>query len=120
MKITINGTDLTLSFGNYAFKKYNEITKTEAGTIKEFDAEYTELDMLSDLIYCGVYGFAKMNNQVQTLTQADVKVLCNDIDYLTQLEVSKFWVDSVLKMTEDLQTTLKVMGMGGESYEKKK
>jgi hypothetical protein len=116
IEVVLNGEVKLLKFGNYALEKYTEITGAGIGEIKEVSDDYSQLEMTADIIYCGLFGYARSKGEAMEITREQVKEWIDDVSYISQLEVIREFTNSVLKMTNDMLAAFKAMGEG----EKKK
>ena len=88
-EIKINGTIKSLKFGQYAVHEYINLTGVEIGSIKEVGEDYTQLDLATDVIFCGLVGACRVNKQVVDFTREDVAVWIDDVTILDQLKAIK-------------------------------
>jgi hypothetical protein len=108
-EITLNGEVKELRFGNYAFEKYNKLTGTNAGAIKELNEDYLQLDMVADIIYCGLFGSYRVNKKVIDFTIDEIKQSMDSISYIDQLVVIREFMSCVVNLTEQMNDALKAM-----------
>lgn len=117
VEITINGEVKQLKFANYALEKYTTITGVGIGEVKEPNDTYSQLDMVRDLIFCGLYGYYRSNGLVFDVKIEDVEKWMDEISQADQLQVVKGFTNAVLKLTNDMLASFKAMA---GSDEKKK
>ena len=120
IEVTLNGEVKELRFGNYAFEKYNKITGTSAGFIKEINEDYLQLDMVADIIYCGLFGQYRVNKKVIDFTIDDIRNSMDSISYIDQLKVIKEFMACVVTLTEQMNAALKAMNYGQEKSDDEK
>ena len=56
LELTLNGEVKQLKFSNYALETYTKISGSDIGNIKEIGEDYSQLQMVADLIYSGLTG----------------------------------------------------------------
>lgn len=117
VEITINGEVKQLKFANFAIEQYTRLTGADIGSIKEVSEDYSQLDMVSDIIFCGLVGACRSNGKVVDFTKEDVNMWMDDVSYTDQLLVIKEFMNSVVKLTNEMLNAFKAMG---GSDEKKK
>jgi len=113
-EIKINGTIKSLKFGNYALYEYTKLTGADIGNIKEIGENYTQLDLATDVIFCGLIGACRVNKEVVDFTREDVSVWIDDVSQLDQLNAIKEFYASVVSHTHDMLEALKAMASDGE------
>ena len=118
--ITLNNKPTQLIFANYALEQYNRLTGVGVGEVKQLDENYSQLDMVADLVYCGLYGYYRRNNKVIDFTHDEVKGWVDDLSYADQLLVIKEFTSSCLEMTNQMLQAFKAMAADSNSEEKKK
>lgn len=117
--ITLNGEAVLLNFGNYAFQTYTELTGIGIGdNPKEVSENYSEMDALVDVVYCGMVGDCMAKSKAVDFGIEDVRAMCNNISVLDKLRVFKEFQACTLKLTVEMLEALKFLN--GQSEEKKK
>jgi hypothetical protein len=116
-EITINGETKQLRFDNRALEKYTQITGVDIGGIKEPSEDYSTLDMVRDLVYCGLYGYYRKEGKIFDVKIEDIDKEMGDVTQAEQLQVIKSFTSAVLKVTNEMILAFKAMG---GSEEKKK
>jgi len=117
VEITINGEVKQLKYANFALEAYTKLTGADIGTIKEVSEDYSQLDMTSDIIYCGLVGSCRSKGEAVTFSKEDVNRWIDDVSMVDQLSAIKEFMNSVVKTTNEMLNAFKAMS-GGE--EKKK
>ena len=119
LEITLNGEVKQLKFGNYSLEKYTQITGADIGSIKEIGEDYTQLDMVVDIIFCGLVGSYRSNKKVVDFTIDDVQIWVDNITYVDQLNVIKEFMACVVVITQQMVDAMKSMSGEGSNGEKK-
>lgn len=117
VEITINGELKQLRFDNRALEKYTQVTGVDVGGVKEMAEDYSQLDMVRDLIFCGLYGYYRKEGKIFDVKIEDIDTGMGDVTQADQLAVIKAFTASVLKVTNEMVLAFKAMG---GSDEKKK
>jgi len=119
VEVTLNGSVKQLVFANYALEAYTKLTGANIGEVKEISDEYSQLDMVADLCYCGLIGFYRRNGKVVDFTHDEVKMWVDELSLADQLKVIKEFTASVLEMTNQMLTAFKAMATDSEGQKKK-
>ena len=119
IEIKINNSIKPLKFGNYALYEYTKLTGADIGNIKEIGDDYTQLDLATDVIFCGLVGACRVNKEVVYFNREDVSIWIDDVSQLDQLNAIKEFYASVVSHTHDMLEALKAMA-SESSNEKKK
>lgn len=117
-EVTLNNEIKQLIFANYALEAYTKLTGANIGEVKEISDDYSQLDMVADLCYCGLVGFYRRNGKIIDFTHEEVKMWVDEMTMADQLKVIKEFTSSVLEMTNQMLMAFKAMNEGTE--EKKK
>lgn len=112
VEVTLNGSVKQLVFANYALEQYTKLTGSDIGQLKNIDQNYSQLDMVADLCYCGLVGYYRRNKLVVDFTHEDVKCWVDEISLADQLKVIKEFTASVLEMTTQMVTAFKALNAG--------
>ena len=120
IEVTLNGEVKQLKFGNYSLEQYTKVTGADIGTIKEITDNYTQLDMIADIVYCGLFGACRANKKVVDFTIEDVQSWADSINYVDQLKVIREFMACVVVMTEQMVDAMKAMSAEDSNGEKKK
>lgn len=118
-EVTLNNEIKQLIFANYALEAYTKLTGANIGEVKEISDEYSQLDMVADLCYCGLIGFYRRNGKVVDFTHDEVKMWVDELSLADQLKVIKEFTASVLEMTNQMLTAFKAMATDLEGEKKK-
>lgn len=119
IEITLNGEVKQLKFGNYSLEQYTKITGADIGTVKEITEDYTQLDMIADIVFCGLFGAYRANRKVIDFNIQDVQSWVDSLSYVDQLKVIKEFMQCVVIMTEQMVDAMKAMTADGANDEKK-
>jgi hypothetical protein len=85
----------TLRFGNYALLLYNNLTNTEAGTIKQIDEEYTNIDLVCDITFCSLQANYKVKREPFNITIQQVAEWLDEADINTISEIITAFTKSI-------------------------
>ncbi len=118
IEVTLNGEVKQLKFSNYSLETYTRISGSDIGNIKEIGENYSQLQMVADLIYSGLTGYYRSKSLIIDFTYEDVVEWVDDLNYETQLQVTKCFTESCLKITQEMIKAFKAMS--DDNKEKKK
>lgn len=113
-QITINGNLVQLKFGNYALKKYTELTGMDIGAIKELTDDYTDLDLACDVIFSGLFGNAKYKGEVLAMSYEDLKKEMDEVTILDRMKALKAFTESLIVSSNQMLEALKALQGNGE------
>ena len=114
IEIKLNNELKSLKFSNYALECFTKITGSEIGEIKEISENYTQLDLIADIIYSGLIGNCRATNTKIDFTKEDVVCWVDDLSYTDQLLVIKDFTERCLKFTNQMLDAFKAMQAEGE------
>jgi len=118
LEVTLNGEVKQLKFSNYSLETYTRISGSDIGNIKEIGENYSQLQMVADLIYSGLTGYYRSKSLIIDFSYEDVVEWVDDLNYETQLQVIKTFTESCLKITQEMIKAFKAMS--DDNKEKKK
>ena len=118
LEVTLNGEVKQLKFSNYSLETYTRISGSDIGNIKEIGENYSQLQMVADLIYSGLTGYYRSKSLIIDFSYEDVVEWVDDLNYETQLQVTKCFTESCLKITQEMIKAFKAMS--DDKQEKKK
>jgi hypothetical protein len=118
LEVTLNGEIKQLKFSNYSLETYTRISGSDIGNIKEIGENYSQLQMVADLIYSGLTGYYRSKSLIIDFSYEDVVEWVDDLNYETQLQVTKCFTESCLKITQEMIKAFKAMS--DDKQEKKK
>jgi hypothetical protein len=118
LEVTLNGEIKQLKFSNYSLETYTRISGSDIGNIKEIGENYSQLQMVADLIYSGLTGYYRSKSLIIDFSYEDVVEWVDDLSYETQLQVTKCFTESCLKITQEMIKAFKAMS--DDKQEKKK
>lgn len=118
IEVTLNGEVKQLKFSNYSLETYTRISGSDIGNIKEIGENYSQLQMVADLIYSGLTGYYRSKSLIIDFSYEDVVEWVDDLNYETQLQVTKCFTESCLKITQEMIKAFKAMS--DDKQEKKK
>jgi hypothetical protein len=118
LEVTLNGEVKQLKFSNYSLETYTRISGSDIGNIKEIGENYSQLQMVADLIYSGLTGYYRSKSLIIDFSYEDVVEWVDDLNYETQLQVTKCFTESCLKITQEMIKAFKAMS--DDNKEKKK
>ena len=118
LEVTLNGEVKQLKFSNYSLETYTRISGSDIGNIKEIGENYSQLQMVADLIYSGLTGYYRSKSLIIDFSYEDVVEWVDDLNYETQLQVIKCFTESCLKITQEMIKAFKAMS--DDNKEKKK
>jgi hypothetical protein len=120
IEVTLNGEVKQLKFGNYSLEQYTKVTGADIGTVKEITEDYTQLDMIADIVFCGLFGSYRANKKVVDFTVEDVQSWVDNINYVDQLKVIREFMACIVVLTEQMVDAMKAMSAEDSNGEKKK
>lgn len=119
-EIELGGQMRSLKFGNYALEKYIALTGSKIGEMKEVSEDYTELDMYADVIYAGLYGWARSKQETFIVKHEEVVAWMDDLSFISKMEAVKAIHEGWIKVTNDMLEAFKQLSQQSEGEEKKK
>ena len=119
LEVTLNGEVKQLKFSNYSLETYTRISGSDIGNIKEIGENYSQLQMVADLIYSGLTGYYRSKSLIIDFSYEDVVEWVDDLNYETQLQVTKCFTESCLKITQEMIKAFKAMSSDNQQEKKK-
>lgn len=119
IEITLNNKTEQLNFGNYALEKYVKVTGVDIGNVKAVSEDYSQTDMVADIVFSGLFGNARVNGVKFEFTIEEVRKWCNDLSMVDQLQVIREFYGCVVKLTNQMQEAFKALASEAEDEKKK-
>ena len=119
LELTLNGEVKQLKFSNYALETYTKISGSDIGNIKEIGEDYSQLEMVADLVYSGLTGYYRGKSLIINFTFEDVVEWVDDLSYEGQLQVIECFTESCLKITQEMIKVFKAMSTEQQGEKKK-
>ena len=119
IEITLNNKTEQLNFGNYALEKYVKVTGVDIGNVKAVSDDYSQTDMVADIVFAGLYGNARVNGAVFEYSIEEVRKWANDLSMVDQLQVIREFYSCVVKLTNQMQEAFKALSAEAEEEKKK-
>lgn len=119
IEITLNNKTEQLNFGNYALEKYVKVTGVDIGNVKSVSEDYSQTDMVADIVFSGLFGNARVNGVKFEFTIEEVRKWCNDLSMVDQLQVIREFYGCVVKLTNQMQEAFKALASEAEDEKKK-
>lgn len=108
IEITLGGEVRTLKFGNFALLTYNQLTSTNAGEVKQMSDEYSYMDFIRDITYCGLKNWYKIQNKTFDVTLEDITLWIDDANLNDLQKVLLCWIESnaLSQMVQDVANSM--------------